>query len=120
MARSKTEIRQIVREYVRVLEPTIRVDRVILYGSYASGHPHNWSDIDLAVISRDFAKKTLWHRQGVLGHVLKDSDTMIEALGYSVAEYTHAQKQTFLGEIKRTGKVVYNKPKRRNQATTRH
>lgn len=113
MVRSQTEIKHLVREYVNALEPTINVDRIILYGSYANGRPHRWSDIDLAIVSRDFAKKSLWQRQGILGHALKNSDAMIEVLGYSLAEYNHAIPQTFLGEIKRTGKVMYIRRKRR-------
>ena len=113
MARSKTDIKRLVREYVNALEPTINVDRIILYGSYANGHPHRWSDIDLAIVSRDFAQRSVWQRQGILGHALKNSDAMIEAMGYSIAEYNHAIPQTFLGEIKRTGKVVYTRRKRR-------
>jgi len=32
----------------------IRIDQVILYGSYASGNMKPYSDIDLAIISPDF------------------------------------------------------------------
>ena len=117
MVRSKTKIKRLVKEYVNALEPTINVDRIILYGSYANGRPHRWSDIDLAIVSRDFAKKSLWQRQGILGRALKNSDATVEALGYSLAEYNHAIQQTFLGEIKRTGKVVYTRRKRRTAPT---
>jgi predicted nucleotidyltransferase len=119
MVRSQTEIKRLVREYVNSLEPTINVDRIILYGSYANGRPHRWSDIDLAIVSRDFAKKSLWQRQGILGHALKNSDAMIEALGYSLAEYNRSIPQTFLGEIKRTGKVIYTRRKRRTATPRR-
>jgi len=113
MVRSQTEIKRLVREYVNALEPTINVERIILYGSYANGRPHQWSDVDLAIISRDFAQKSWWQRQGILGNALKNNDAMIEALGYSIAEYNNAIPQTFLGEIKRTGKVIYTRRKRR-------
>jgi len=90
---------------------------VILYGSYAHGNPHQWSDIDLAVISRDFASKDRWDRQAILGIAKHNNplllEAMIESLGYSVAEYNHAHPLTFLGEIKRTGKVIYTRPKPR-------
>jgi hypothetical protein len=35
--------------------------------------------------------------------------TEIEALGYTIDEYKNATKLDFLGEIKKTGKVVYEK-----------
>lgn len=119
MARSKNAIKRIVQEYVNALEPSIKVDRVVLYGSYANGRPHQWSDIDLVIVSHDFAKKSVWERQGILGNPLKNSDVMIEALGYSIAEYNNAMPQTFLGEIKRTGKVIYARHGRRRMMTRR-
>lgn len=116
MVRTSAEIRQIVRKYVKALEPVLRVERVVLYGSYANGKPHEWSDLDLAIISRDFASKDRWDRQRMLAYAKIDDpllvDAMIEPLGYSVAEYNHAHHLTFLGEIKRTGKTVYLRRKR--------
>ena len=109
MVRTNTEIRQLVHDFVRALEPTVRVDKVILYGSYANGKPRKWSDVDLAVISRNFARLRRWKRQDILGDALVHNTNMIEALGYSLAEYNHAHRLTFLGEIKRTGKVIYDR-----------
>ncbi len=125
MVRTTAQVRRIVREYVKALEPLIHVERVILYGSYARGTPHEWSDIDLAVISRNFASKDRWNRQIILAKA--DSinpalrGAMIEALGYSVGEYTRAERQTFLGEIKRTGKTIYKhrKPSKKIQSSRR-
>jgi hypothetical protein len=33
----------------------------------------------------------------------------VEALGYTLDEYKNATKLDFLGEIKRTGKIIYEK-----------
>jgi predicted nucleotidyltransferase len=46
---------EIVRRYLRNLAEQGIVARMgILFGSYASGHPDEWSDIDLVVVSRAF------------------------------------------------------------------
>lgn len=115
MARTETEIRRLIRSYVRALEPTIQVDRVILYGSYAHGKPHEWSDIDLAVISSDFANKNRWDRQGILGRAKVGRADLQGAtllpLGSSPREYAHAHHLSLLGEIKRTGKTIYRRRK---------
>lgn len=115
MVRTETEIRGLARKYKKALEPMIQVERIVLYGSYAQGSPHTWSDIDFAVISRDFANKTRWERQGILGRAKLGypdlQDAMISPLGYSVSEYTRAHRQSFLGEIKRTGKTIYRRRK---------
>ena len=51
------EIRSIVLRFVDVLNSKgIRVEKAVLYGSYASGNVHTGSDLDLAIISPDFGK----------------------------------------------------------------
>lgn len=50
-----TEVKQIIKRFVDALtKKGIRIEQVILYGSYASGNVHSGSDIDLAIISPDF------------------------------------------------------------------
>jgi predicted nucleotidyltransferase len=46
MARAEDQIRAVVSEFVRALEPVVRVQKVILYGSYASGQAREESDND--------------------------------------------------------------------------
>jgi predicted nucleotidyltransferase len=49
------KIEQIIHRFVDVLvKKGIRIDQVILYGSYASNRQKLYSDIDLAIISPDF------------------------------------------------------------------
>jgi len=49
-------------------------------------------------------------RLGFLGMIAWYAKTTeIEALGYTLDEYKNATKLDFLGEIKRTGKIVYQK-----------
>ena len=51
------EVREIINRFVEaVLSRGIRVDKAILYGSYATGKENKDSDLDLAVISSDFGK----------------------------------------------------------------
>jgi hypothetical protein len=45
-----------------------------------------------------------------LGKIAYYADAVeVEALGYTKDEYRNATKLDFLGEIKRTGKVIYEK-----------
>jgi len=51
------EITSIILRFVDVLNSKgIRVEKAVLYGSYASGNVHTGSDLDLAIISPDFGK----------------------------------------------------------------
>ena len=55
MAQTRRQITTLIRRYIAALEARgILVERVILFGSHASGHPDEWSDIDIAVISPTF------------------------------------------------------------------
>ena len=50
------KIEKTVESYIAQLESIgIHVEQAILFGSYASGNFDEWSDIDLAIVSNDFA-----------------------------------------------------------------
>jgi predicted nucleotidyltransferase/HEPN domain-containing protein len=45
---------KVARRFVRALQRSgIELDAAYLYGSYANGAPHEWSDIDIALVSKD-------------------------------------------------------------------
>jgi predicted nucleotidyltransferase len=57
MSAPRPEIKEIVNRFQKALQAQgINPERVILYGSYAKDTAREGSDIDLIVISRDFAK----------------------------------------------------------------
>ena len=44
-----------VEQFVREVKASgIRVRRAVLFGSYAHGKPHKWSDIDVALVADEF------------------------------------------------------------------
>ncbi|MBU4377040.1 MAG: nucleotidyltransferase domain-containing protein [Candidatus Omnitrophica bacterium] len=52
MVKRQSQIKRITRDLVASLKRKgIKVDRLILYGSYANGKPRPDSDIDVSVIS---------------------------------------------------------------------
>ena len=52
-SRSATVANQIER-FVTLLNRELDVEQVVLFGSWAYGQPHEWSDVDLAVVSVSF------------------------------------------------------------------
>jgi len=53
----KNQTIKVIRKFVKALKQEgIAVDRVILYGSYATGKTRPDSDIDVAVVSKNFGK----------------------------------------------------------------
>jgi len=99
MVKTEREIKIIIERYKEELKKLgIRPQRVILYGSYARGHPREDSDIDLIVISEDFKKSNLRERLEILGLAAGRVFEPIEAIGYTEEEVKDT-KGTLLEEI---------------------
>jgi predicted nucleotidyltransferase len=100
-----------ITRFIKDLQAGIRVEAVVLYGSHANGQPHEWSDIDLAVISPDFEGLPMNERQSILSKLTwRARDGTIEPIGYPSSEYHNPGRHSFLREIIRTGRVVYEAP----------
>lgn len=102
-----SEIEQAIIDFVESLQKGIRVEAVVLYGSYALGSPDEWSDIDLAVISPDFEGLPMSRRQEMISRLTVHRYPRLSPIGYPSSEYHNPGAGSFLREIKRTGKVVY-------------
>lgn len=107
MARRKN-IKRIVQLFVDILSKEIRVKKVILFGSYAGGHPHRDSDVDVAVISPDLGKRNEMEEMTLLLKKAHEVDLDLEPHPYHPRELQHPEKSSFIYEILRTGKVVYS------------
>ena len=108
MVATNVEIGDVLRSIVSQLEPKIPVAKIILFGSYASGTPKKWSDIDIAIISPSFEGMPIWWRQELLAESLPDADARLSPLGYSPLDLSNPTP--FLREVIRTGRVVYEAP----------
>ncbi len=98
------QVKEIVKQYKESLRQCgIKVERVILYGSFARGNPREDSDIDLVVVSENLQKMDLRERLEVLGIGAAKIMKPIEARGYAPKEIKSAPQMSFLGEILRSG-----------------
>ena len=59
----------------------VRAERVVLFGSFSHGNAREGSDIDVVIISKDFAPMDFWQRVEVLAEALCDVREPIEAIG---------------------------------------
>ncbi len=110
MAEKEQAIRKVVTLYLKEFKKRkMDIDNIILFGSYANGRPRKHSDIDLAIISSSFRKKNIYDRLLMLAGARINIKIPLEVLGYTPEEYKNAEPTSFLGEIKRTGKIVYKK-----------
>jgi len=108
MVKKQSQINRIIRNLLANLKRKgIRVNRIILYGSYAKGNPRTDSDIDVAIISSSFNNKNLLKRQELLGEAIFGLDEPIEAIGYSCKDFANRSRLSFLFDIVSNGKTVY-------------
>ena len=112
MVHRKNSIKKILAQFIEETRKRIPVEKIILFGSYAKGTPRKTSDIDIAVISPDFAKMNELQRIKLLlecVHKIKyDLPLDMETFGYTPEEYENAAYFDFLGVIKNTGKIIYS------------
>lgn len=101
------DVSGVIRRYVAELQKTIRVNKVYLYGSYAANQEHDYSDIDLAVISPDFEGGTE-RDYLILGRAALRVHPLIEAKPYQTKDLQTLSPVEFLAEVVRTGKIIYS------------
>jgi predicted nucleotidyltransferase len=99
-------VEQVVKRFVTELRKRVRVDRVILFGSYAEGKPRPWSDIDLAVVSPDFHGGTEEDHL-LLAEVARRITPQIEALPYIPSDFADCDGRSFEADILRKGKILF-------------
>ncbi len=83
----------------------VKVDRIILFGSFARGNYKESSDIDLIIISDDFAPMNYWERIDFLSGAIYEIFEPIEAQSFTPSEWE--KNDSFLNDYARDGEVVY-------------
>ncbi len=97
---------EILSRFRKAIESqNVKVDKLILYGSYALGANREGSDIDIVVISKDFAGKDYWERTDILSRAIYDVFEPIEAFALTPEEWDKGDSA--IVEYARTGEVVY-------------
>lgn len=95
-------IKNVLKAYREKLEETIKVNQMILFGSYARGTQRDYSDIDVAVISDNFQGNSQDYL--ILDRAARAVTPLIEAFPYTTQEMKERQRGSFLDEILKTGK----------------
>jgi predicted nucleotidyltransferase len=100
-------ILKIVREYLTVLSGQgVPIKVGVLFGSYATGRTHQWSDIDLLVISSRFDKKIRRADIDLLWHVAADVDSRIEPIAVGERQYEEDNSSFLIEMARREGQII--------------
>ncbi|RPI33870.1 MAG: nucleotidyltransferase domain-containing protein [Nitrospiraceae bacterium] len=102
MAEAASHLAEIIERYRNELEKMgIRCERVLVFGSQATGTAHEGSDIDLFVISSDWAPFTERERLEKLGIAAARILEPIQAIGLTPEEITTRQLLPFWEQLLR-------------------
>jgi predicted nucleotidyltransferase len=77
-----------INKFINELKKSnITIEQAILFGSYAHGTNHEWSDIDLAIISSDFSGYRYIDYDRFI-NAIRLSDSAIEPIAYRPEDFT--------------------------------
>jgi predicted nucleotidyltransferase len=107
MAKTKNQINKLEFQAIKYLKEYFDVRQIILFGSQLTGKANKFSDIDLAVISPDFDKKSFEDLVSIFAKITLLCDNAIEIHPYSLDALKEARPSNFLGYILKKGKVIY-------------
>ncbi len=90
-------------QFLDSISKNIKVEQMIIFGSYVHGETHPDSDLDVIVVSDDFGHIREDKRIGFLDNAAEDIQPIIQAWGVTHQELRLAGKQSILGSARDHG-----------------
>ena len=100
---TRDKILAIVAEFAGVISKEMVVSKIILFGSYSTGRQHDYSDIDVAVVSPDFTDDRIEDQLRLMKY-RRTVDLRIEPMPFTPGEFVPTNP--FVRNIVETGVVV--------------
>jgi predicted nucleotidyltransferase len=98
-----------IERFITYLRHELNLMQVVLFGSHAYGQPHEWSDIDVAVVSPSFTALGQIARLEWLERIAWEAKAhAVEPVGLTPEELAQAGDLSLLGEVREKGIVVYD------------
>ncbi len=104
---SAEDVELILQRLLRTLSAYFSIREAFLFGSYATGRPREYSDIDVAIVSDDFRGIRFYDRQLVTRAIVNDFVRHyidVEVHPFKTEDFT--PDNPFVEEILKTGKKI--------------
>jgi len=100
---TQKKIQEIADKIAKKYQP----EKIILFGSYAWGRPHKWSDVDLFIVKQSNKKR--WEREHELRRKIFPPEMSIDLLIYTPREIKErvALGDFFVKDVINKGKILY-------------
>lgn len=96
-----------VQKYLRyVKEQGIPVSYGVLFGSYAKGNAHEWSDVDLLVVSPKYDRKRTTEDHEDLWMYAARTDSRIEPIPVGEKQYKKDDSSVIIEIARREGQII--------------
>ncbi len=104
---SHPKVNEFVQNHLPTIQELYMPEQVWLFGSYAHGKPQRWSDLDLLIVSKKFARGERTKRRSkflVKTGIWNDHNFIVDPLCYTPTEF-HRWKDapTIISEVVKTG-----------------
>jgi uncharacterized protein len=105
MALISNEIIESVKKFLSMVSNSgLSIERVIIFGSYAKGKAGKWSDIDVALVSKDFTGVRFYDRKRLNRYLVK-TDSRIEPHPFTTEDFS--RDNLFVDQILKDGIEIY-------------
>ena len=96
-----------IKNYLRAVQQKgIPVKFGVLFGSYARGQEHEWSDIDLLVVSPRYDKKWTHKDWAKLWVIAAQTDVRIEPIPVGEKQFRNSKDSAIIYMARREGQII--------------
>ena len=97
-----------VKDYLKAVTlKGIPVKYGVLFGSYARGQEHEWSDIDLLVVSPRYDKKWTHKDWAKLWVIAAHTDVRIKPIPVGEKQFNEDDTSVIIEVARQEGKIIY-------------
>jgi predicted nucleotidyltransferase len=104
------QVTQIATEYGLKLQDVFEAVEIRLFGSYLKHNANSYSDLDLAVVSRDFAGMELYTAMKILNRVKLQVNNIIEPIPVTPDELNNPEVGSLTYDIAKENKILFKAP----------
>lgn len=98
-----SHVKQPLKQFLRALSEQVKVNELIVFGSYVEGRATAESDIDVLVVSDDFAHLNEDERLDLLYDAAWKTEPEVHPWGFTSQELRQASRLTTLGYARDKG-----------------
>ena len=103
----KEKAREIAYKYSMKVVEALNPNKIILFGSFVNGTPHNESDIDVAIFVSGLDNDA-WYKTRILLQDLRWNRTFLDIEPHLLEETN--DRSGFAAHVIKTGEVIYQSP----------